>query len=110
MLAVAVRNRDRREALGQIIRILVAGPGSLAGRYPTGNTGRTTMALTEAAPVPVEIEAELARHLRSRPRRQMTSSDGNMTANWSEPVTRLRIGSSGHQRVPIISKYRGNRG
>ncbi len=34
MFTLAVRQRDRREALGQIIRIIVAAPGSLAGRYP----------------------------------------------------------------------------
>ena len=49
MLKVAVRQRDRRELLGQVIRAVVAGPGSLAGRYPLGNTGRTTMGLTSAA-------------------------------------------------------------
>jgi hypothetical protein len=34
MLAVALRQHDRREALGQIVRIIVAAPGSLSGRYP----------------------------------------------------------------------------
>lgn len=55
MLRVAVDGRDRREAIGQIVRLLVAGPGSLTGRYPTGNTGRTTMGLTQTAPVPAEL-------------------------------------------------------
>lgn len=30
--------RDRREALGDVIRIVVAAPGSLTGRYPEVNT------------------------------------------------------------------------
>ena len=34
MLAYAIRNRDRRENAGQVIRLLVAGPGSAMGRYP----------------------------------------------------------------------------
>lgn len=55
MLTVAVRQRDRRELLGQVVRLIVAGPGSLAGRYPTGNTGRTTMRLTETAPLPADL-------------------------------------------------------
>ena len=59
MLLVAVRERDRHEALGQVIRLLVAGPGSLAGKYPVGNTGRTTMGLTEVAAVPDELQALL---------------------------------------------------
>jgi hypothetical protein len=34
MLMLALRQRDRREAIGQIIRIIAAAPGSLSGRYP----------------------------------------------------------------------------
>jgi hypothetical protein len=56
MLVSAVRQRDRRELVGQVVRLVVAGPGSLAGRYPTGNTGRTTMRLTETAPVPEDLD------------------------------------------------------
>jgi hypothetical protein len=59
MLTTALRQRDRREAVGQVVRLIVAGPGSLAGKYPIGNTGRTTMALTEVAPVPDELAALL---------------------------------------------------
>lgn len=33
MLALALHQHDRREALGQIVRIIVAAPGSLSGRY-----------------------------------------------------------------------------
>src|SRR5215218_429596 len=39
MLAAGVRRRDRREVVGQLLRLVVAGPGSLTGRYPVGNTG-----------------------------------------------------------------------
>ena len=63
MLAVALRTRDRREAFGQLIRIVVAGPGSLAVRYPSGNTGRTAMGLTQTAPTPDDVAALLANHL-----------------------------------------------
>ena len=59
MLRVALREHDRNEVLGQVIRLLVAGPGSLAGKYPVGNTGRTTMSLTEVAEVPDELQALL---------------------------------------------------
>ncbi len=55
MLATALRQRDGRESVGQLIRIAVAAPGSLLGRYPTGNTGRSTMALTQTAPVADEL-------------------------------------------------------
>lgn len=55
MLGAAWRQRDRREILGQLIRLAVAGPGSLADRYPPGNTGRTTMGLTEHGPIPPDL-------------------------------------------------------
>lgn len=62
MLKVAARQRGRRELLGQIIRIVVAGPGSLAGRYPLGNTGRTTMGLTAVADVADDLARILDEH------------------------------------------------
>lgn len=55
MLATAWRQRDRHEILGQIIRLAVAGPGSLAHRYPPGNTGRTTMGITEHGDIPPDL-------------------------------------------------------
>lgn len=55
MLSVAWRERDRREIAGQLIRLVVAGPGSLADRYPVGNTGRTIMGLTEHGPIPDDL-------------------------------------------------------
>jgi hypothetical protein len=45
MVSLGLRQHDRREALGQIVRILVAAPGSLAGRYPEGNAGRVAAGL-----------------------------------------------------------------
>lgn len=62
MLRFALAQRDRREIAGQIIRLAVAGPGSLAGKYPSGNTGRTTMRLTETAPLPADIDNVLTRY------------------------------------------------
>lgn len=59
MLRVALTQRDRGEFVGQVIRLAVAGPGSLAGKYPAGNTGRTTMRLTETAELPDDIAAVL---------------------------------------------------
>jgi hypothetical protein len=55
MLRAALAQRDRREVIGQVVRIVLAGPGSLVGRYATGNTGRTSMGLTETKPVPVDL-------------------------------------------------------
>src|SRR5215218_6465413 len=36
MLAAGIRRHDRREVAGQLLRLVVAGPGSLTGRYPVG--------------------------------------------------------------------------
>ena len=55
MLTLAVRSRDRSEAAGQVIRLVVAGPGSLAGRYPVGNTGRAGVGLTDPMPLPPDL-------------------------------------------------------
>ena len=60
MLALAVRVRDRREIRGQIVRTLVAGPGSVLRRYPLGNTGRATVPAMLPMPVPADLAALLA--------------------------------------------------
>jgi hypothetical protein len=55
MFALALAQRDRREAFGQIIRIIVAAPGSALGRYPEGNTGRVRVSLTQPMPLPADL-------------------------------------------------------
>jgi hypothetical protein len=55
MFALAVRQRDVREAFGQVLRIIVAAPGSALGRYPEGNTGRARVGLTEPMPLPADL-------------------------------------------------------
>lgn len=59
MLALGWRTRDRREVRGQLLRIVVAGPGSLTGRYPEGNTGRASVPATQPMPVPDDLRALL---------------------------------------------------
>lgn len=55
MLALALRQRDRREAIGQVVRLIVAAPGSLTGRYPVGNTGRADAGLMTRMPIPDDL-------------------------------------------------------
>ena len=57
MLALALRQHDRREAIGQVVRLIVAAPGSLTGRYPVGNTGRVTAGLMTPMPIPDDLAA-----------------------------------------------------
>jgi hypothetical protein len=59
MFFLAVQQRDRREAIGQVIRIIVAAPGSLSGRYPESNTGRARVGLRQPMPTPPELSALL---------------------------------------------------
>lgn len=59
MLALGWRTRDHREIRGQLIRIAVAGPGSLTGRYPEGNTGRASVPATRPMPVADDIRTLL---------------------------------------------------
>jgi uncharacterized protein DUF3703 len=59
MLGLGLRQRDRREVVGQVVRLIVAGPGSLSGRYPKGNTGRADVGLTQPMPIPDDLAAIL---------------------------------------------------
>jgi hypothetical protein len=60
MLGFGLRRRDRREITGQLVRLLVAGPGSAVGRYPLGNTGGANVnALTPMA-IPADLLPLLA--------------------------------------------------
>lgn len=63
MLVTGVHLRDVREVWGQIVRLVVAGPGSLIGRYPAGNTGRASVPATRPMPIRDDL-AELMREAR----------------------------------------------
>lgn len=67
MLWLAVRTGDPFEALGQLPRLAIAGIGSLTGRYPVGNTGRSNVSMFR--PMPISNE------LRERMRETAESSD-----------------------------------
>ena len=56
MLRLAVKHADRREATGQIYRLLLAPVGALSGRIPVGNTGRANVSAFKPMPVPADLE------------------------------------------------------
>jgi hypothetical protein len=58
MIRLALHQRDRRELLGQALRIVVAGPASAVGKYPAGNTGRARVPATLPMPIADDL-AEL---------------------------------------------------
>jgi Protein of unknown function (DUF3703) len=59
MLTYGIRARDRREVFGQMIRLALAGPGSLTGRYPAGNTGGAAISALTVLPIPDDLTALL---------------------------------------------------
>ena len=59
MLTCALRRRQAREIVGQLMRLVVAGPGSWTGRYPVGNTGGADVSALRPMPVPDDLRAAL---------------------------------------------------
>ncbi len=69
MLAAGIRRHDRREIVGQLLRLVVAGPGSLTGRYPVGNTGGADVSALTPMPIPADLVPFLsfANHTEEQP-------------------------------------------
>ena len=59
MFGAAVRKREPREIVGQAMRLVVAGPGSLTGRYPVGNTGGADVSAFKPMTIPDDLRALL---------------------------------------------------
>jgi hypothetical protein len=59
MFSCAFRRHDRREVVGQLFRLIVAGPGSLTGRYPIGNTGGADVSAFKPMPIPADLRSVL---------------------------------------------------
>jgi len=55
MLTVALRRHDGHELIGQLLRTIVAAPGSLTGRYPVGNTGGADVSAFAPMPIPEDL-------------------------------------------------------
>jgi len=61
MLGFAVDQRDWREVVGQAARLALAPLGSLTGRIPIGNTGRSNVSAFEPMPIPDDLYDAIAR-------------------------------------------------
>lgn len=61
MVGRAFRDRKWRELLGQLPRLLLAGPGSLFGRYPLGNRGTTVISMFQPEPLPSDLASLVSR-------------------------------------------------
>jgi hypothetical protein len=55
MLTASVRRRDGREIAGQLLRLVLAVPGSASGRYPVGNTGGADVSAFSPMAVPEDL-------------------------------------------------------
>jgi len=64
MVGRAFRDRKWRELLGQLPRLLLAGPGSLFGRYPLGNRGTTVISMFQPEPLPPDLASLLSEELK----------------------------------------------
>lgn len=64
MLAAALRQRNRVEVVGQLVRLLLAAPGSATGKYPRGNTGGANVSAFRPMAVPEDLAAILDRSSR----------------------------------------------
>ena len=67
MLRLGVHTRDGREVLGQLVRLIVAAPGSWSRKYPIGNTGRTDVPATRPMPIRADLQAILDRAVTTLP-------------------------------------------
>ena len=56
MLALGTRTGDLRETAGQLMRMIVAAPGTWLGRYPVGNTGRARVRASESMPIRNDLQ------------------------------------------------------
>lgn len=55
MLAFAVSRREWAEVAGQVLRLFLAPLGTLTGRTPMGNTGRSDVSAFASMPIPADI-------------------------------------------------------
>jgi hypothetical protein len=62
MLQFAVVERNIGEVIGQIARLALAPLGSLTGRIPVGNTGRSNVSAFEPMPIPEDLRDTIAMH------------------------------------------------
>jgi hypothetical protein len=67
MLVAAVRRKDRHETVGQVLRLIVAGPGSITGRYPVGNTGGANVSAFRPMPIPDDLRSLLEERAEGAP-------------------------------------------
>jgi FtsP/CotA-like multicopper oxidase with cupredoxin domain len=110
MLGAAIRRRDAHEVLGQLFRLVVAGPGSLTGRYPVGNTGGADVSAFKPMDIPEDLRAALeepedAKAKQTRESEEFFTTDVEGLPEVREPsVVRLRDGDHLDLRIEPVRK------
>lgn len=61
MLGLGIATGDWREIRGQLFRLLLAAPGSITGKAPLGNSGRSDVSAFAPHPIPPDLAAKLGR-------------------------------------------------
>ena len=61
MLTFALFRREWREVRGQLLRLILAPLGALAGRIPLGNTGRASVSAFAPMPIPDDLRLSVVR-------------------------------------------------
>lgn len=59
MLRAGIRQSNNQEIIGQILRLLVAAPGSILGRYPVGNSGRSNVSMFKPMPLAHDLQKKI---------------------------------------------------
>lgn len=65
MLGFAIAQGDRTEALGQLLRLLLAPIGNVTGRLPLGNTGRARVSAFAPMALPADLRKAMTKDERT---------------------------------------------
>ena len=108
MLGSAVRRRDGHEVVGQLLRLVVAAPGSWTGRYPVGNTGGADVSALQPMPIPDDLQAVLDGRA-DQATDDTFSTDTAGLDEWRRPDTvDLADGASFPLRIGSVAKQLGD--
>jgi FtsP/CotA-like multicopper oxidase with cupredoxin domain len=112
MLEAGVRRRDGREVLGQLARIVLAAPGSLSGKYPSGNTGAASVSAFAPMPIPDDLQAILDGSVgvhASSPESATFPTDISGLDEWQPPaIVDLEDGDTFTLRIAPVVKQIGD--
>lgn len=66
MLKVGIKRKDRKEILGQILRLSASIPAFLTGLVPEGNTGGANVNALKKMPLPDDLKSTVDRNAKAK--------------------------------------------